>query len=139
MVSISCTRRLEFDAAHRLMGHEGLCKNLHGHRYVVEISCTADKLDSVGRVIDFSVIKEIVGGWISLHWDHACIINHHDRTLRQFLTDEKQRYYPMDGDPSVEQMSSTLLLVARELLQEEGISVSLIRIYETPNAWAEAV
>ena len=33
---ITCTRRIEFDAAHRVMGHEGKCKHLHGHRYALE-------------------------------------------------------------------------------------------------------
>ena len=57
---IEITRRLEFDAGHRVLGHEGKCKNLHGHRYSAEITVTAPDLDGLGRVIDFGVIKEKV-------------------------------------------------------------------------------
>ena len=63
---IICTRRLEFDSAHRVMNHEGKCKMLHGHRYVLEASFSAKKLDELGRVIDFGVIREgefSVEGW----------------------------------------------------------------------------
>ena len=53
---ITCTRRIQFCAGHRVMGHEGKCRNLHGHNYVVFVTAQADELDSVGRVIDFSVL-----------------------------------------------------------------------------------
>lgn len=32
MGRFSCTRRLEFDAGHRVPLHESKCKNPHGHR-----------------------------------------------------------------------------------------------------------
>ena len=35
---ISVTRRLEFDAGHRIPDHRSQCRNLHGHRYVLEIT-----------------------------------------------------------------------------------------------------
>ena len=43
--SIAIVQRLEWDAMHRIPGHEGVCKAYHGHRYAAEISVTADKLD----------------------------------------------------------------------------------------------
>ena len=39
-------------------GHESKCAHLHGHNYKFEFHCTAGSLDNVGRVIDFSDIKE---------------------------------------------------------------------------------
>ena len=61
---ITCTRRIEFDAAHRILNHESKCKMLHGHRYVLEAEFTAKKLDKLGRIIDFGVIREVLGTWI---------------------------------------------------------------------------
>ena len=48
------TRRLEFDAGHRVYQHESKCNHVHGHRYVVEVEATGT-LDGLGRIIDFSV------------------------------------------------------------------------------------
>ncbi|MDP2056292.1 MAG: 6-carboxytetrahydropterin synthase, partial [Thiobacillus sp.] len=32
------TRRLEFDAGHRIPNHASQCRHLHGHRYALEIT-----------------------------------------------------------------------------------------------------
>ena len=50
-------RRHEWDAMHRIPLHESKCKAFHGHRYAAEITCQAEQLDHLGRVVDFSVIK----------------------------------------------------------------------------------
>ncbi len=42
---ITCTRRIEFDAAHRILNHESKCKMLHGHRYAIEATFEAKNLD----------------------------------------------------------------------------------------------
>ena len=54
---ITSSRRLEWDAIHRIPLHESKCKAFHGHRYAAEVTCVKDGLDNVGRVVDFSVIK----------------------------------------------------------------------------------
>ena len=61
---ITATRRLQFAAGHRVHGHEGKCRHLHGHNFVVFLTAAAENLDAVGRVIDFGVLKERIGGWI---------------------------------------------------------------------------
>ena len=71
---LTCIRRLEWDAMHRIPAHEHKCSAWHGHRYAVEIHCTAPELDHCGRVVDFGVIKREVGGWIDEHWDHTALI-----------------------------------------------------------------
>ena len=38
-----------FDAAHFLPWHEGKCKNLHGHRWEVEVIIQTGELDEMGR------------------------------------------------------------------------------------------
>ena len=63
---VRITRRLEIDSGHRLMKHEGKCRNYHGHRYVFEATVEGPGLDEVGRIVDFSVIKERLGGWLGL-------------------------------------------------------------------------
>lgn len=67
---ITVTRYHDFSAGHRVAGHESKCANLHGHNYRVHFTCGAAGLDNLGRVIDFSVIKEKLCMWLEDNWDH---------------------------------------------------------------------
>ena len=67
MIKKSCTRRIQFASGHRVLGHENKCRHIHGHNYVAFIHAEAEQLDSIGRVIDFGVLKDKFGGWIDEH------------------------------------------------------------------------
>jgi len=140
----TCTRRIEWDAAHRVMRHESKCATLHGHRYAAEITCQGD-LDSVGRVVDFGEIKRLVGAWVDEVWDHTTIYNSLDTKLEAFLLDEvkqgKREPYAMEGEPTAENIAAALLEVANLLLANErtGLRVIKVRVWETPNCYAEVV
>ena len=101
-MTLTCTRRIEFDAAHRLRQHEGMCKNLHGHRYVIEASFAAPALDALGRVIDFGVIKERLGKWIDEHWDHNVILWGKDRPLGEAIATARpaRRFFICPPNPT---------------------------------------
>lgn len=135
---ITCTRRIEFDAAHRVMLHESKCKYLHGHRYVLEATFTADKLDSVGRIIDFGVIKQKLGGWIDEHWDHTAILFDKDKALGDAVSGQtNQAIYYMPANPTAENMASYLFeKICPGLFQETGLKCVGIKLYETPNCVA---
>lgn len=60
-------RKFEFDYAHRVLGHESKCKHLHGHRGVAEVIVSSPGLDSLGRIIDFGIVKQRVGKWIDIY------------------------------------------------------------------------
>lgn len=139
---ISCTRRLEFDYGHRLLNHEGKCAHVHGHRGTLEITCSADALDVVGRVLDFGEVKRVVGGWVDEHFDHAFISNPYDHAVLAFLRKEGSRLWVMPeecAEPSAENIAWVMLGVARDLLRTSGVEVRAVRFYETPNGWADAV
>lgn len=51
------TTEVEFAAAHQLHGYDGNCARLHGHNWRVVIEVTGSRLDSVGMVVDFKVIR----------------------------------------------------------------------------------
>lgn len=138
---ISITRRLEFDAGHRVMNHESKCATLHGHRYVVEIEATCDELDKIGRVIDFSVLKQKLGSWLDDQWDHNCIIFSEDNETIAALNSipRKKEVYISEWNPTAENMADFLLnSICPKLFQDEGILVTKVRVHETPNCYAEA-
>lgn len=134
----TCTRRLEFDAAHRVLRHESKCAHLHGHRYVVEITCEAHALDDVGRVIDFGVVKQVVGGWIDDVWDHGTLVNEEDAALLDWCRQNDQKRYVFNCEPTAENIAADLLEVAHKRLHGYGIVVQRVRVYETPNCSADA-
>ena len=82
---IECTRRIKFDAGHRVHLHESKCRNAHGHQYIVFIYATAENLDKLGRVIDFSVLKEKFHGWIDDNWDKFTGVKQAGITKEDFL------------------------------------------------------
>jgi len=138
---ISCMRSLEFDAAHRVVNHESKCATLHGHRYKVEIHATCSDLDSIGRVVDFSVIKETIGQWIDEQWDHTSIIYSLDVQTLEALQKIPQKKPPfiLDQNPTAENMALYLLhVVCPTLLSTYGITVYEVVMWETPNCKATA-
>ena len=91
MSHLRCTRRISFDAAHRVMEHESHCKYLHGHRYELEASFEADALDKLGRVIDFGVVHDRLGEWVNNNWDHNCILHTEDTALGDMVAKETKQ------------------------------------------------
>ena len=68
------TKTVKFDAAHVLTNHCGLCKNLHGHTYRVDVSVSQADSGS-DMVIDVKDLKRIVNETICDRFDHAFIYN----------------------------------------------------------------
>lgn len=134
------TRRIEFDSGHRVYQHESKCAHLHGHRYVAEITVTSPKLDTLGRVVDFSVLKTEVGGWVDNNWDHNFLV-HADDPLRGYLEGGdlhgRWPYVMKHGNPTAENIAHELFEVAVLLLEPYPITVKRVRVYETPNCWAD--
>lgn len=136
--NVTCTRRLQFCAGHRVLNHEGKCKHPHGHNYVLFAEAMGD-LDTIGRVIDFSVIKEKLGDWIDIHWDHGFIIFSQDDELLDALKPLGQKTYVISLNPTAENMASFLLnYVCPVLFADTGVTIRKITLWETENCYAEA-
>lgn len=141
---ISCVRRIQFCAGHRVVNHESKCRNLHGHNYVAFIHARAPELDAIGRVIDFSVLKDRVGSWIDRHWDHGLIL-WRDDPLGQHLVNAMrcaelppQKRWPLAANPTAENMADFLLrVVCPEQLAGSGVEVFRVVLWETENCYAE--
>lgn len=139
-MTITCTRRFQFCAGHRLVHHEGMCANLHGHNYVALITCQAPDLDGVGRVIDFSCIKEVVGKFIDANWDHKMVLNIEDYKGIAAIEALGDPYYLMDANPTAENMALHLRQVSHGLLNDRyGIDVIKVQLWETENCYAESM
>lgn len=59
----------QFDSAHNLRNYEGPCEGIHGHTYRVQIHYQSDKLDDIGMVADFKLLKAALNEVVT-YMDH---------------------------------------------------------------------
>lgn len=85
------TRVIEIDAAHRVPSHRSKCRNVHGHRYKIELSVVGSLAESgaeQGMVMDFGFMKELLESYIEEMFDHVLILWSKDPLLDALALDE---------------------------------------------------
>lgn len=140
------TRRLEFDAGHRIPNHTSQCKHFHGHRYAIEITLsgkviTIEGASEQGMVMDFSDVKRIAKQQVVDVWDHAFLVYYGDRVVLDFLrTLPDHKTVVLNVVPTAENLAK----VAFDLLDnaytdvfKNDLRLERVRLYETPNNWAD--
>jgi 6-pyruvoyltetrahydropterin/6-carboxytetrahydropterin synthase len=140
-MKIKATRRIQFCAGHRVFKHESKCSNPHGHNYVALFHAEADSLDSIGRVIDFSVLKAKIGSWIDEFWDHTFLVYEKDTDLWDLLNQAPGKNKPLfvcEFNPTAEEMARFLLeKICPDVLEGTGVKVTKVTLWETENCFAE--
>jgi 6-pyruvoyltetrahydropterin/6-carboxytetrahydropterin synthase len=142
------TRRLEFDAGHRIPNHASQCRHLHGHRYAIEITLSGEIIriegaSEEGMVMDFSDVKRIAKAVLVDHWDHAFLVYQGDRAVVDFLaTLPGHKTVVLPVVPTAENLAAEAFrILDAAYLDTYGNQLRLerVRLYETPNNWADAV
>lgn len=140
-MSTTCTRYHDFSCGHRVVGHEGACAKLHGHNYRVHFTCRAEyHLDSLGRVVDFSVIKSRLCQWLEDHWDHRMLLYKRDPYLQQMpISILESDVEIVDFNPTAENMAEYLLhVVGPRQLNNTDVTLAGVVVEETRKCQAEA-
>jgi 6-pyruvoyltetrahydropterin/6-carboxytetrahydropterin synthase len=142
------TRRIEFDAGHRIPNHASQCRHLHGHRYAIEITLSGEIIGTEGSaeqgmVLDFSEVKRIANAVIVDHWDHAFLVYRGDRAVVDFLASlPGHKTVVLPVVPTAENLAAEAFrLLDEAYLDTYGnlLRLQQVRLYETPNNWADAV
>jgi len=129
-MKLQAIRYHDICAGHRVCGHESKCQHLHGHNYRVYFYCDGD-LDSLGRVIDFSVIKEKLCMWLEEVYDHHFLVWKND-PIAQHLLAIDNTVVLTDFNPTAENIAKHLVeVVAPKQLLGTGVVCSKIVIEET--------
>ena len=140
------TTRMEFDSGHRIPNHKSSCKNLHGHRYAIEVTLKGDIIDKendsdYGMVMDFKDAKELIRKTIVEPWDHAFIVFEQDLEVINFLnTLDNHKTVILKKVPTAENMALIAMQLLKDSFQKkdgEQITPVKVRLYETPNNWAD--
>ena len=125
------TKTIDFCYGHRLVGHKGKCKHLHGHNGLLEVDMEAASLDADGMVVDFGQMREVVKGWVDAHLDHKMLLSRGDQALPA-LTALGEPLFLLDDNPTAENICKLVFHEARR----QGLQVVEVRLWETPTSRA---
>lgn len=124
----------ELEIAHRLMtAYTQKCRSLHGHRYQVEITVTAQKFNEDGMIVDFKKLKEVVKTVLDDKWDHGSCFNARDPLAKAVQASGSERVHVINANPTLEWMVEHWALELQMALDMEcpGVAVSMLKASET--------
>ena len=125
------TKTIDFCYGHRLLNYEGKCRHLHGHNGLLEVDMEATKLDSLGMVVDFGQVRDIVKDWVDANLDHRMLLCKRDPII-PILTEMNEPLYLMDENPTAENIPKHIFRAVHTL----GLKVAEVRLWETPSGYA---
>lgn len=125
------TREIHFCYGHRLLGHQGKCRHLHGHNGRAVVTLETPTLDGLGMVVDFSDLKRIVSGWIDANLDHRMILHKDDPVLPE-LRRQGEPVHVLDVNPTAENLAKLIYAHAKS----QGLPVVQVALWETADSFA---
>jgi 6-pyruvoyltetrahydropterin/6-carboxytetrahydropterin synthase len=127
----SVTREITFCYGHRILGHAGKCRHLHGHNGRVAVTLEEESLDALGMVADFGLIKDTIGKWIAERLDHRMILRHGDPAIPA-LEALGEPVVATDDPPTAETLAKLVFDAAAAL----GLPVAQVTLWETDSSQA---
>ncbi|MDE7451203.1 MAG: 6-carboxytetrahydropterin synthase [Alistipes sp.] len=143
MTVIRLTKEFSFEAAHALDGYDGPCREIHGHSYRLFVTVKGVPLADSGHpkqgmVMDFGLLKSIVGQEIIAWFDHALVLQRTAASddLRATLASRFDNLIEVDYRPTCENMLADFADRIRPRLPQ-GVSLHALRLHETATSFAE--
>lgn len=130
---------------HRVTNHHSMCKNLHGHRYKMEIILEGDLvqvpgISEEGMVMDFSDVKAIAKQHIHDVLDHSFMVWEKDELIRNFYKENpKIKHTIVPFVPTAENISAWIFKTLDEKFQDKyktGLQLESVKLWETPTSLA---
>ncbi|MDD9950847.1 MAG: 6-carboxytetrahydropterin synthase [Zetaproteobacteria bacterium] len=145
MGAIEITKIIEWDMGHRIPNHDSLCRFPHGHRYRLEATVTGKICDrqgdsSEGMVVDFGLLKQILKVQVHDRLDHKFVYHVEDRVVADWAS----AHFPagscaVDFIPTAENLVNWCRILVEPHLTPLGLQIVRLRLFETPNSWADYV
>ena len=142
MGKIRITKKFTFESGHALYGHDGKCKNIHGHSYKLYVTVIGEPIadrnsPKFGMIIDFSDLKSMVKKEIVEEFDHSIILNQNSPhvELAQVLQSKEQKIVLVDYQPTIEGMVIDIANKIKKKLPE-NIQLHSLKLKETETSYA---
>ena len=133
---LTITKSVKFDAAHVLTNHKGLCKNLHGHTYRVDVSVRQAEGDGSDMVMDFKDVKHICEETVLSKFDHAFIYDETsagESEIAAVVHRNGMRTAALPFRSTAENLARWIF----EALEGRIAGLHAVRVYETSDSCAE--
>jgi len=141
---ITATKIVEFDMGHRVPNHKSKCRNPHGHRYRLEVTIGGpldeeEGSSSEGMVVDFGDIKNLMMTYVHDKLDHGFMVYSED-PLGAILdkADPTWKLITVPFIPTAENVVKWCYKALEPQLPPR-IHITRVRLYETPNSWADYI
>lgn len=138
---IKVIKELTFDASHQLLDHKGLCKNVHGHTYKLQVTvmgmARVGRGSDQGMVIDFSDLKALIKDAIVEKYDHAFIACG-DEPILKALEKLNLKTAVIGCRTTCENMAPIIFEQLRALVRAFNPNIDLVevKLWETPTSFA---
>ena len=94
-------------------------------------------------VMDFADIKTVAREKLVDLWDHAFLVHRGDKVMVDFLAAiQGHKTVVLDVVPTAENLAAVAFVILKDAYHDRfGHTLTLLRVrlYETPNCWADAV
>tara|TARA_Y100000034_G_scaffold131519_1_gene192425 strand:- start:1028 stop:1465 length:438 start_codon:yes stop_codon:yes gene_type:complete len=137
------TKKIEIDMGHRVPNHKSKCRNLHGHRYVIEVAVDGEimvekGISNEGMVIDFGDLKKIILENIDEVFDHSLTLHNEDKFKPIFdkLVENGQKINYVNFIPTAENLAKHWFGLLKPKLVQRKIKLKFVRVWETPTTTA---
>ena len=127
---LTLTRRFMFSASHRLHSPQldadanqcafGVCQNLHGHNYKMEVTVTGEVDPHTGFFANVMELVAVVDALVAKPCDHVCL---NDLPMFEGIT------------TTMENIASRIWTVIEAPLAAKGMRLTDLRLGETDDHW----
>ncbi len=152
MTRIFVSKEFMWDMAHMLACYDGLCKNLHGHTYRMQVEATGLKaglktaIDNSehSMVIDLNKLKDIINEKIIEPLDHSFLYwtgspDKAEHELAEVLKRHGRRVTHVEFRPTVEELAQDFLKKLNDEFEKYDILIKQVIVWETPTSFAKAI
>lgn len=147
-MKLTVSKEFTWDCAHMLSDHSGLCANVHGHTYKMQVEVshvgsapTYRDGTNEGMVVDFKDLKNIVNKRIVDKMDHAYIAWRHGNAkelkVTKLLEELGMKLYYMEDRPTAENMAKHFFAAIKHGLKDTPIALVSVTVWETPTSFAK--
>ncbi len=142
MSNFRLTKEFRLEMAHALVGYDGLCNQIHGHSYLLEVTvegvATCAQGAKMGMAMDFGELKRVVERCVVEHFDHSLLLRRCPQTeeLLEVLCRHFERIHAVEWQPTCENLLAHFASLITPALPTE-VRLASLRLHETATNCAE--
>lgn len=129
---------------HRVPNHKSKCRNLHGHRYSIEVGVddiliSAPGSSDEGMVMDFGDLKGVMMDVLDGGFDHGFVMYEGDvyaDTFRSWMENDLCKVIVVPFIPTAENLAKYWFELLDKKLSARDINLQHVKVWETPTSTA---